>query len=324
MVFANVSNVVQKMDELNKKDRPLISVVMAVYKEPLEYIQKATESILNQTYRNLELVVVLDNPKNISALDYLTQCSQDDKRLTLMVNNKNIGLALSLNRGIESSNGDFIARMDADDISKKDRLEKQISYLIQHPEIGILGGDVEKIDKDGKALGLMRAPDLEKFPANKIIKYRTVAFHPTWMLKKTLYEEMNYYNPLLVAQDYDFLYRCVLKGKRIRNLNVILLDYRISGENLSVEKSLIQLKSKFFVQSFYKKQSLFSESAYKRFIESNSLISKLHKYSTVLFIAAMGEKTIFGKYIKLFLSSLISPYQLRHVASQIMYKIICR
>lgn len=306
------------MDEV--KNEPLVSVIMAVYKEPLHYLREAIESILNQTYENLEFIIVLDNPENSEANEFLISYVKSDSRVQLIVNEENMGLALSLNKAIKLANGTFIARMDADDVSKLNRLSVQVEYLVQNPEVDLIGTNVEKIDKNGNGLGLMAAPNLEKYEPKQIIKYRTVAFHPTWLLKKSLYEEMSFYNPLLVAQDYDFLYRCILQGRNIFNLKDVLLEYRISGQNVSVEKSLVQLKTKFFVQK-YSSNTKFDVLQYRKYIKSSFALSTLHRYSTILFISAMNDEGGVFRYIKLAISCLLSPYQMMHVYSQLTYKV---
>ena len=109
---------------------PLISVLMSTYKESVDYIEKSVESILNQTYRNLEFIIVIDDPLNYALINRITK--YNDERIKLIINDRNIGLVSSLNKGLQYCKGDYIARMDADDISHIDRLEKEYNFLIKN------------------------------------------------------------------------------------------------------------------------------------------------------------------------------------------------
>lgn len=110
----------------------LISIIMSAYREPLVWIRQAVDSVLNQTYKNIEFIIVVDDPDNTELIDYVTKREEQDPRITIHINEKNIGLAASLNRAIGLAKGEYIARMDADDISERDRLACQMKYLISH------------------------------------------------------------------------------------------------------------------------------------------------------------------------------------------------
>ncbi|HDL4956660.1 TPA: glycosyltransferase, partial [Mannheimia haemolytica] len=98
---------------MNKK----ISVVMSTYNEPVEWVEKSIRSILNQTYDNIEVIVICDNPDNKGIVDLLNLIKEGDNRVVLHFNERNKGLIYSLNKAINLSSGEYIARMDADDIS---------------------------------------------------------------------------------------------------------------------------------------------------------------------------------------------------------------
>ena len=133
-----------------ESNQDLVSVILSVYNEKIEWIKLSVESILNQTYTNLELIIILDNPKNKIITNYLNEISSKDIRIKLLVNHKNIGLAESLNRGLAISKGDFIARMDADDIAYLNRLSLQVVFLKKNQNIDLLSSSVDYIDENGK------------------------------------------------------------------------------------------------------------------------------------------------------------------------------
>lgn len=102
---------------------------MSTYNEENMLIRQAVESILNQTYSEFEFIIVLDNPKNIEIANLIQEYASRDKRIVILKNEKNLGLVKSLNKALEISKGEYIMRMDADDISEKDRIEKEYKFL---------------------------------------------------------------------------------------------------------------------------------------------------------------------------------------------------
>lgn len=106
----------------------LVSVLMSVYNEPIDYIEKSVNSILRQTYRNFEFIIVVDNPSNDFLCEYLKRIEVEHDNVHIEINDKNMGLVKSLNKGLSFCNGRYIARMDADDISDKNRIEEQVFF----------------------------------------------------------------------------------------------------------------------------------------------------------------------------------------------------
>ena len=103
---------------------PMVSVIMSVYNEPAEWIMLAIDSVLHQTYRDVEFIIVCDNPDNDSICNLLSNYMDNDTRIVLILNKTNIGLTRSLNVALHKCKGKYIARMDADDISFPNRFEK--------------------------------------------------------------------------------------------------------------------------------------------------------------------------------------------------------
>ena len=110
---------------------PKISVLMSVYNEPVDWMRQAIESILNQTYKDFEFIIVNDNPEREENQLVLNEYRDKDSRISVLCNDQNIGLTKSLNKGLENANCEFVARMDADDIAFPDRLKLQLQYLLK-------------------------------------------------------------------------------------------------------------------------------------------------------------------------------------------------
>lgn len=200
---------------------PKISVIMSVH-NGMPYLKEATESILNQTYKNFEFIVV-DDASDDNSLKYLS--SIKDKRVKIIRNKKNIGLASSLNRALLLAKGDFIARMDADDISKPKRLEIQLHFLNNHPTTDICGLWVSLINEEGNIIGSKKFPKSD-INIKKLLNWRSPIIHPTLMAKKNFFKNLGGYDKDFdMAEDYELLLRAK-KNYKMANIPQKLLMWR--------------------------------------------------------------------------------------------------
>ena len=218
---------------------PIVSVIMSVYNGE-RYLLEAIDSILTQSFRDFELIVVDDG-----SIDNSPQILKNisDHRLRI-ITQKNRGLPNSLNVAIAESSGKYIARMDADDICLPNRLQLQYNYMQKHPEIGIIGGQARKIDENGKHIGEMNKPIGSKY-ITKYIKYVCPVIHPTYFVRRDVYKKLAGYQNITPGQDYDFLYRAFNLGIRIDNIPQIIINYRIntSGNSSSnISRTLYAIK----------------------------------------------------------------------------------
>lgn len=214
---------------------PVLSVIMSVYNEPLEWISQSINSVLCQTFKDFEFIIVSDNPDGIEQNKMLQEYEKKDKRIKLLFNERNLGLANSLNLAIDSAKGELIARMDADDISHPDRFKIQYEYLKNHPEISLCGtwakrfGDVPIFSyKCYKTPVTSEQVFINSYFSSPII-------HPSIMGWSNIFKE-NKYNPVLrKAQDYELWERLLMKGYRICNIPQYLLKYRITLKSKNVK-----------------------------------------------------------------------------------------
>ena len=130
-----------------------ISVIMSTYKENIDDLKMSIESILNQTYKMFEFIIILDNPNNHIHEEIIKEYSKIDKRIKFYKNDKNIGLAMSLNKGISLAQYEYIARMDADDISLSNRFDKQVKFLQENPDISLVATNKILIDENNDIVG---------------------------------------------------------------------------------------------------------------------------------------------------------------------------
>lgn len=275
-----------------------ITVIMAVYKEPEEQIRASIESILNQTYSNIEFIIILDNPDEKWRKDLIE--SYHDNRMKLFINRTNIGLTKSLNLGLAHATGGYIARMDADDISAPERFEKQLKFL-RETEYDLCGTFLEFFNDEGTT-------EKVKLPYNfniikKNMRYYNCVFHPTWLAKKIVFEKNGGYVDISTCEDYDFLVRAVLNGFKIGNVPEFLFKYRLSLEGISRKNALKQKVISEFIQKKYRSGMSVSLVEFQKYYESKkykkklSCYSKFHMYN----VRRTESKTLLGKIYYSFL-----------------------
>lgn len=188
-----------------------------------KYLHEAIDSILAQSWRDFELIIV--NDASTDGTEAIIR-GYDDRRLISTKNDRNLGVPGSLNRGLALAKGKFIARMDADDIALPDRLEKQVRYLESRPEIGLLGTAVMRIDETGKDLGAY-APPADPWATRWKALWSNPHIHPTVMVRAEALAGQSYREEPKAAEDYELWSRLIFeRGIRTANLAEPLLRYR--------------------------------------------------------------------------------------------------
>lgn len=209
---------------------PLVSVVMPVFDNE-QYLSIAIESVLNQTLKDFEFLVISEYGTSQESLEIISQYK--DPRIRHIHNSERLGLAQSLNRGIAQASGRYIARFDADDINLPTRFEKQVNFLNAHSEVGVLGARYDMVDKDGRVL-LTPKPTTEI----NLIRWRMyfgecAVAHPTVMVRSDIYRQLGGYDPkALVSEDFE-LWTRALEITEITNLPDILLRLRVHTRSAS-------------------------------------------------------------------------------------------
>jgi len=212
-----------------------LSVVLPVYNAE-KFVAKAIQSVLDQTYKDFELIIINDGSKD-SSLEIIQ--SFKDPRIRV-IDQENQGLAKTLNIGLGLAKGDYIARMDADDICLKHRFQEQITYLKKHPDIGLLGTAVEIIDENDKHLSY-HAPYIGHDKLVQFMNEKGNPFkHPTVMFKREIALRCGGFNEQIgkYFEDY-FLWNLIAEKAKVENLPKVLLKYRMSSGSI-----MSSLKSK--------------------------------------------------------------------------------
>lgn len=205
-----------------------VSIIMAIYNSDPNKFKRAIESILNQTYRNFELIICDDGSEN-GIDDYIHQ--YNDERIIFIKNERNLGLACSLNHCLQVASGEYIARMDDDDISGVTRIEKQVEFLNRHSEYSIVGSAIWLIDEGG----IWGEDYLKEIPNKKDLLYGVVHVHPTIMVRKEAYDFVQGYRVSWKTErteDYDLYMRLYAAGYKGYNLQEKLFYYTQSKNTL--------------------------------------------------------------------------------------------
>ncbi len=217
------------------------SVLMSLYaKEHPAYLRLSIESMLNQTIKPDEIVLVEDGPLN-EELYKVLEVYKD--KLHIVKNERNLGLGLALNVGLKACRNELVARMDTDDISKKDRCEKQLKRFEERPELAILGTFIDEFVGEKTNIVSQRKVPTESNEIYQFAKRRSAFNHPTVMYRKSVVLSEGGYSDLKRNQDVDLFGRMMFKGYKAENLDESLLWFRSSGELLKRRKSWENTKS---------------------------------------------------------------------------------
>lgn len=208
-----------------------ISVIMSVYNTKEEYLKDAINSVLNQTFKNFEFIIINDCSDE-KTTQILESYNVLDKRIILISNSQNLGLTESLNIGLSKSSGKYIARMDADDISFSDRFEKQYRYMEKHQDIDVLGGWVKVGKRINKSFGKAGT----KWRQVRMLIENAGICHSTAFIRKKFLDDNNlkYDVNIKKAQDYDLWCRCVDVGN-LKVMPRLILKYRVHDEQISIK-----------------------------------------------------------------------------------------
>ncbi len=235
---------------------PVVSVLMTVYNSA-RFVGEAIESILNQTFRDLELIVVDDGSKD-NSLEILRRYERADARVKVLTR-PNGGCWIASNDGLAVARGKYVARMDADDVSLPQRIEKEVAYLDAHPEVVCVGSHVLLIDADGEALCEMPDPPRtthEEIDGAHLTGGGQVMYHPSVLMRRDAIDKIGLYRQWPAALDLDLFLRLAEVG-RMANLREVLLKYRQHMGSIGHAKMKLQLETcREMVRQAYERRGL--------------------------------------------------------------------
>lgn len=262
---------------------PKISVVMSLYNSS-KYLREAIDSVLNQTLSDFEFIII-DDGSSDNGTDIVQ--SYDDSRVRLIIQ-ENAGLAAALNRAIQSSKSNLIARMDPDDICFPERLSKQYDYLQQHQEIMVLGSGARCIDENGDVLPVVTMK--KHFDIGDQPMPESPCIHPSVIFRRSSYEKAGgYCNEMRFGGEDAVLFNKILSFGAIDNLSDELLYYRLSASSLSQKSKKFNSLLRKIVCKKVKGELLSTnewDSLSKEYRHSKGDKSAYHLYIAKLFLGA--------------------------------------
>ncbi len=254
---------------------PRVSAVLAVYNGE-KYIRETIESIINQTFSDFELIIIndcsIDNTETILA-------KYSDSRIRIFNNKTNLGVSTSANIGIDNAVGEYIARIDADDICMPDRFKKQILYMDRNPNIGVCGSAICKFNQDG-IICTVQLPTNPK-QAKVYSLFNSPLAQPSVMIRKELLNKYNlrYNTKINNAEDYELWVKC-LRYTDICSVPKVLLKYRVHEKQVTQQKLHIQISN----------ASKIRKKLYKELLDEIS-----QEQITLLDMVAQGKRTFSEK-----------------------------
>ena len=245
----------------------LVSVIIPYFKKK-NFITKTINSIKNQTYKNLEIIIIYDDEDH-SDLKFIKKLKNVDDRIKIIVNKKSFGAGRSRNIGINMSKGKFIAFLDADDLWKKNKVELQLEYMIKNNfEISHTNYEILKINKKDKKV--MRARMIENY---KNLLFSCDIGLSTVMLKKKLISKNCQFPNLKTKEDFVLWLMILKKNVKIGSLDKNLTTWRKLNNSLS-SSVLQRLKDGFTLYNKYMKFNIFKSFIYLLILSINSLKKK--------------------------------------------------
>ena len=243
---------------LKNKNCPKVSIIMPVFNVE-KFVVEAINCIKNQTFTDWELIIIEDCSTDGTRV-IVEKEGEKDKRIRILKNTKNSGITVSLNKGLKQAGGNFIARMDGDDLCNPDRLEKQVSFLEKNPKYVLLGTCGEIIDSEGKKKGLITFPKNNFILKLKLLEY-CCFIHGSVMLRRDVFKKIpGYSSKYKYAEDY-YLWLTIMKYGKIGNLAESLYSWRRndtpSQKNTDIQReSARQLLVEIFESKDYKFEKL--------------------------------------------------------------------
>ena len=277
---------------------------MSVYNDS-RFLKKSIESILNQSFTNFEFIIINDCSTDES-LKIIKKYQKGDKRIKLISNSKNLGLTKSLNIGLKKAKGNYIARIDADDIAYLTRLEKQYYFLKKKSNVFLVDSQTTIINEKDKQLGAQQKNTQLTNIHKKLAKHNCLT-HSTIMFKAK--PKVHYREKFIYAQDYDLYLRILTRGLKIAKLPIPLLYHRVRPFSIGFKKKKQQLLFAQKARIFYQQRKKMKQDKYNDFDPQNILKiqnknnEKLSIEERIIIMMQIGNfknaKELYKKYCKI-------------------------
>lgn len=303
----------------------LISVLIPVF-NVVEFVEEAILSVCKQTYKNLEIIII-DDCSTDGTYESVKQLAELDSRIKLYRNEQNLKLVGTLNKALEYVTGEYVLRMDGDDISMPDRVEKMYDFLQKNSDYVLVGSQVNTIDEQGNQIGQPNLPNTLEV-IQKVCPYISPILH-IWLCKTSIYVELNGYRNILGAEDYDFILRVLSKGYKIKNLDDRLYSVRVrQGNTISTVGLKQQISHQYCVQLYKERLKNHNQDSFNEnyllslydlaIVEQDKFIYDYANFKKG-FLMLRTKKKLGVYYIML--AYVCSPYIRSYLNDRIMYRL---
>jgi glycosyltransferase involved in cell wall biosynthesis len=303
------------MNSLSQLVTPRISVVIPVF-NVADYVEAAIASIQNQTIHDLEIIVV-NNGSTDRTPQLIEKLAQNDPRMRILntAESGGYGSTVARNLGFTACRAPYIAVMDGDDISVPDRLEKQLKFLTDHPEISIVSCGFRVMNERGQISERAHLGPPNDRAISKTCTYQMPCNH-FWLAKRIVYEQLGGYRRMLCSYDYDFVLRALSSGFRISNIPEPLICYRFrEGNTLDRMGFSIYRINRYLVRLYRERiahgNDSFDPSALTELMHANQFLVSMHSRSIQCSRRGINSQTMVIRYFWKTMSYLIAPWKLR-------------
>jgi glycosyltransferase involved in cell wall biosynthesis len=267
------------------------SVLMSIYaKENPQYFNASLKSIINQTVKPSEVVIVKDGPLPSELDMVINQYIRDYPNLFKIVSiNKNVGLGLALREGVKNCSFDVIARMDTDDIAHKERFRKQIEFLENNPNIAIVGTNALDFDGEIENIVAKRVFPEKNSEILKFAKRRCPFLHPTIMFRKEAVLNVGNYTHLLWFEDYQLFLKLLSQGYQSYNIQENLLYFRSNQKTFERRGGV-----KYLIQEIYALRKFYKAGYFNFYYYITNILIR----SGVRLLGNNFRKLIYNRYLR--------------------------
>ncbi len=271
---------------MNKQ--PLISIILPVYNSSA-YLKQALDSVLTQTYSNWELIAI-DDASTDHSLNILNSYAKKSSKIKVFSHTPNQGIAHTLNKALKHVQGQYVARMDADDIMLPDRLQKQLKYLLKHPKTIIVGGQCQLIDTQDKIIGKKTFPT-DHQQIYQLAFIRSPLQHPAVMINTSLLPKKFswYHSDQVSSEDLDLYFKLFQYGKAA-NLSDTIIKYRQNPQGLSLKDPLHTYLDAYKIR----------QNARKNYNYQPTFLTKIQNKLILIVILIFPKKLIYPLYSIIF------------------------
>ncbi len=227
-------------------DEMTVSVIIPTYKRTVDYLSRAVESVLGQTYHQIEVVVIDDSPADYShrteVAQYMTDIQKKDSRVVYLQNEKNIGGSLSRNYGIAVCHGQYVTFLDDDDEYKTEKIEKQLRFMLEQ-DCDASFSNMIMYDSAGRVVDFRNHTDIKDFDNESLLRYhltKKITGTPTFMYRTEKLREIGGFDDAILGQEFYLMLKTIKRGLKIRYMNDCdVIVYKHSNGGISQGKNKI-------------------------------------------------------------------------------------